>query len=318
MPVTSTEETQTPQRLEAPQSTGPQSAGRGSRYEARHVRGTPKATGDPSDQITVVRPADWRTALDLRVVLPYKYLLYQLTRREVVLRFRQTFLGAAWVVIQPLMTAGILTAIFAWIRAKNPNYQTFVVAMWASVGWGLFQGCVSRGSQSILTNAGLVRKVHFPRMLLPISSCCAVMVDTAVGGVAALLCSLFGGYHLPWRAFLVVPALIGCLALGTGIALAASGISAKYRDVQYIVPFILQVAIFGSPVAFSLASVSGGARRVLGLNPLSGWIQLLRSAVSSEPWASGALIWSAAATAFMLLLGLVVFVRTERSMSDLI
>lgn len=291
---------------------------RRSRYQARHARDTAPAVANPSDHITIVRPADWRTALDLRVVLPYKYLLYQLTRREVVLRFRQTFLGAAWVVIQPLMTAGILTAIFAWIRAKNPNYQTFVVAMWASVGWGLFQGCVSRGSQSILTNAGLVRKVHFPRMLLPISSCCAVMVDTAVGGVAALLCSLFGGYHLPWRAVLVIPALLGCLALGTGIALAASGISAKYRDVQYIVPFVLQVAIFASPVAFSLASVSGSARRVLGFNPLSGWIQLLRSSVSSEPWASGPLVWSAVATMFMLVLGLVVFVRTERSMSDLI
>ena len=271
-----------------------------------------------SEQVTIVRPADWRTAIDLRVVLPYRYLLFQLTRREIVLRFRQTFLGAAWVVIQPLLTAGVLTAIFSWIRATDPNYRTFVITMWASVGWGLFQGCVSRGSQAILANAALVRKVHFPRMLLPVSSCCAVLVDTAVGSVAALGFSFFGGYRLPWRVVLAIPALGGCFLLGTGIALATSGISAKYRDVQYVVPFILQIAIFGSPVAFGLASVTGGAQRLLTLNPLTGWIQLLRHAVSTEPWNQGALIWSAVATVLAFLAGLVVFVHTERSMSDLI
>ena len=271
-----------------------------------------------SEHVTVVRPADWRTAIDLRVVLPYRYLLFQLTRREIVLRFRQTFLGAAWVVIQPLLTAGILTAVFSWIRAKDPNYATFVVAMWASVAWGLFQGCVSRGSQAILGNAALVRKVHFPRMLLPISACCAVLVDTAVGAAAALGFSFFGGYRLPWRVVLVLPALLGCFMLGVGIALATSGISAKYRDVQYVVPFILQIAIFGSPVAFGLASITGGAQRLLILNPLTGWIQFLRHSVSAEPWNRGALIWSVVATGIAFFAGLVVFVQTERSMSDLI
>ena len=283
------------------------------------VRETMTVLIDRSALPTVtIKPPTWRSSLDLREYLPHRYLLWQLTRREVVLRFRQTLLGASWVVLQPLLTAGVLTAVFAWVRATNPTFDTFVVALWAAIGWGMFTGCVSRGSVSIVNNANLVRKVHFPRALLPMSSCLAVVVDTLVSLIAALVALAIGGGPFTLRLLVVIPALFGIFLLGTGIAVGASGISAKYRDVQYAIPFLLQVLVFASPVAYGLGSFEGRARSLLLANPLTGWLLLLRSAAGTESVPGRAVVWSVIATAIAVCGGLVAFVRSDRSMSDLL
>jgi lipopolysaccharide transport system permease protein len=268
--------------------------------------------------VSTIRPSKWWTSLDLRQYLGYRYLMKQLVRREVVLRYRQTALGVIWVVLQPLLTAGILTLIFAWVRATNPTAKGLGISMAASVGWVTFSGCVSRASTAILVNANLVRKVHFPRIFLPVSSAGAVLVDTMVGIGAAAITLTIVGFPLTWRVILIIPALIGCFVFGTSLAIALSGLSAKYRDVQFVVPFLLQVLAFASPIAYAPNDFSASARSFLALNPLSGWLSLLRSAVSNEPLSMSAVLLSLAVSVVMLVVSLLIFAKTERAMADLL
>jgi lipopolysaccharide transport system permease protein len=268
--------------------------------------------------VSTIKPSKWWTSLDVRQYMGYRYLMKQLVRREVVLRYRQTALGVIWVVLQPLLTAGILTLVFAWVRATNPTARGLGISMAASVGWVTFSGCVSRASTAILVNANLVRKVHFPRIFLPVSSAGAVLVDTVVGIAATAVTLVVVGCELSWRLIYVLPALLGCFVFGTSVAIAMSGLSAKYRDVQFVVPFLLQVLAFASPIAYAPNDVSSSARSFLAVNPLTGWLSLLRSAVSNEPVSLRAVLLSVIVCAVMAVVSLLVFAKTERAMADLL
>jgi lipopolysaccharide transport system permease protein len=266
--------------------------------------------------LTVVKPTSLLSALSPKTFLTFRFLLWQFTRREVVLRFRQTFLGVIWVVLQPVLTAGILTIVYSWLKGQRLTAAQAVVSLWAGVGWSLFQGCVSRGNQSILSNANLVRKAHFPRYLLPVSSNVAVLVDLAVGATLAFVMSLIYGTGLGWHTFLVIPAFIGLFFTALGITLASSGVSAKYRDVQYVIPFLLQLLVFISPIGFGLSSLSPTAQRLLQWNPITGWMALLRSSVSAETVPTSAVVISLVASITIPIFGMFVFLRSDRSMSD--
>jgi lipopolysaccharide transport system permease protein len=279
----------------------------------------PQMTEHPSAAnrpVTVVRPGQLWQALDPRTFVLYRFLLFQFTRREIVLRFRQTFIGVLWVVIQPLLTAGLLTVVYAWLRSTDVTAKSTAVAVWAAVGWSLFNGCVSRGTQSILANANLVRKAHFPRYLLPVSACVAVLLDLAVGLCFAVVFTLVRGGGLNLGVFVAVPAMLGLFLFALGFTLATSGVSAKYRDVQYVVPFLLQVLVFVSPIAFGLSSLSNSAQRWLMLNPIAGYLALVRAAASDEPIPGGHVWVSVIGTVVMLVVGMYVFLRSDRSMAD--
>jgi lipopolysaccharide transport system permease protein len=268
--------------------------------------------------ISIIRPSKWWTSLDLRQYRGFRYLMKQLVRREVVLRYRQTALGVVWVVLQPLLTAVILTVVFAWVRSSSPTAKGLGISMAASVGWVTFSGCVARGSTAILVNANLVRKVHFPRIFLPVASSGAVLVDTAVGAGAAAVVLAVVGFPVTWRLVLVIPALAGVFVFGTSLAIAMSGLSAKYRDVQFVVPFLLQVLAFASPIAYTATQVSSSATTFLAINPLTGWLSLLRSAVSNEPIPVSSVAISVSVSAIMLVASLLIFAKTERAMADLL
>jgi len=251
----------------------------------------------------------------------FRGVLARLAARDVTLRYRQTVLGALWVIVQPLLGAGILTFVFSRVASlpAPAGVPYFVFSLAGMVAWTAFSQSVTRASTSLVGNVALVDKVFFPRLLLPLSALLSTGVDVGVSLVLllVLLPATGVGIGLP---VLLLPAwllLIGGLAMGVGLVSAA--LAVRYRDVGYVVPVALQLALFASPVAYSVASVPRGSRAVFLANPLCSLLEAVRWSTVGTPLPSGAaLAYSSAAAAVVLAAGLAVFGRRERQFADVI
>jgi lipopolysaccharide transport system permease protein len=257
--------------------------------------------------------------LQLAQLYRYRDLLGLLALRDVQVRYRQTALGALWAVIQPLATMVVLTAVFG--RFFGPNgtvcgvpYPIFVYA--GLLPWMLFASAVNAGGSSLVNNAGLLTKVYFPRLTLPVASLGAPLVDYGVACV--ILAGMMCWYHTPltWQ-LLLLPLLLATLlatALGVGLLLAAFTIT--YRDLRHVVPFLLQVWFFLTPVIVPTSSLPHQFSTVYRLNPISGSVAAFRAATLGMPvpWMSWG--FSAVISGACLWAGLYVFARTERRFAD--
>jgi lipopolysaccharide transport system permease protein len=254
----------------------------------------------------------------LREIWQYRDLFTALGTRDLRLRYRQTLLGIAWVVLQPLVAAGIFSFVFGRVAGLPTEGQPYLLfALAGLVAWNFFSTVLSRASTSLIQNPQLITRVYFPRLILPLSVVPAAVVDLLVTTAACLLIALASG-HVPTPAVLGLPvaaALVGMLALGAGFAAAA--LAVRYRDVQYVLPVVVQLALYASPVAYSATAVPDTWRALYYLNPMVAPLELMRWSLLATPaptW--GNLGYSAAVAMVLWLAGVAIFRRAERSFAD--
>jgi lipopolysaccharide transport system permease protein len=279
----------------------------------------PQAAAPPVPVKRIVPPGgvlSW----NLKELADYRELLYFLVWREIKVRYKQTLIGAGWAVVQPVATMVVFSLFFGRL-AKIPSgglpYPLFFYA--ALLPWTYFAGALTGATSSVVENQRVITKVYFPRVLLPLSAVFSGMVDFAIAFVLLIGMALY--YRVtpgPWLAFVPVFLLLAMLtAFGAGLWLA--GLNALYRDVRYVVPFLVQFWLFASPVAYPSSLVPERWRAIYGLNPMAGVIDGFRWAVTGQnPPSAGLVAVSAAAVMVMLLAGLWYFRRVEATVADVV
>jgi lipopolysaccharide transport system permease protein len=250
----------------------------------------------------------------------YRDVALQIATRDVKVRYRQTAIGAAWAVLQP-----VATMVFFWIffgkvarlSSEGVSYPLFSLA--GLVPWTFFATALLLGSDSMVSNAALVAKIYFPRIFIPAGVVAAGLVDLSIAVIILVVVGLASGI-VPSTAILVVFPLIGiAVAAALGVSSALSALNVRYRDVRYIVPLAIQLWLFATPVAYSSTLLHEPWRTLWGINPLAGVVEGFRWAVlgaSNHPWPMIAV--SAASAAVLLIGGLAYFDRVERGFADVL
>jgi len=268
--------------------------------------------------ITIRPPRTW-LALNLRELWAYRELLYFLTWRDVKVRYKQTLLGVAWAVIQPLVTMFIFTIFFgklAGIPSDGIPYPIFAYA--GLLPWTFFSNAVTNSGNSLVGSSALITKVYFPRMIVPGAAVGAGLVDFAIAFVILMGLMVYYGVAVTWS-ILMLPALVlltTWLALGVGMWMSA--LNVKYRDVRYALPFVVQLWMFMSPIIYPPSIVPESWRWVLALNPLTGIIQGYRACLLGRAFDWPSLAAAALITPAMLVCAAHDFRRMEKSFADVI
>ena len=249
----------------------------------------------------------------------YRDVAVEIARRDVTVRYRQTVLGAAWALLQPLGTMVVFSIFFnrvAGIRSNGVPYALFTLT--ALVPWTFFSNAVLMGSDSLVANSALVTKVYFPRVFIPLGIIAAGLLDLAIG--LAILLIVAGAWGFPPPIQILALPLVAAVAVATalGITSALSAVNARFRDVRYVVPFATQLLLFATPIAYPSTLVHGAWRTILGINPMAGVIEAWRWAVLDRPPSWSLIGTSVAAALLILAAGLAYFQRIERRFADII
>ena len=270
--------------------------------------------------VTVIRPSRGWISLNLRDLWEYRELLYFLTWRDVKVRYKQTVLGAAWAIIQPFFTMMVFSLFFGKL-AKIPSddipYPIFSYA--ALVPWQFFANGLSQSSTSLVASANLIKKVYFPRLVVPVSAVISGGVDFALAFVVLLGMMLFYGTvptaAVIWLLFLLLLALV--TSLGVGLWLTAMNV--QFRDVRYAVPFLVQAWMFATPIAYPSSLLDEPWRTLYGVNPMAGVVEGFRWALLRAETAPGPIILVSALVAVGLLVsGAFYFRRMEKTFADVV
>lgn len=268
--------------------------------------------------ITIAPPAGL-TAIDTGELWTYRELLYFLVWRDIKVRYKQTALGAGWAVIQPLMTMVVFTVFFgrlARIPSDGVPYPVFSLA--ALVPWTYFASALAGGSTSIGSYQHIISKVYFPRLLIPLAAVAAPLVDFAVAFV--ILLALMGWYRIvPGSAVVWVPAMLLLAVLtAAGASLWLSALNVRYRDVRYVIPFVIQFWMFATPVAYPASLVPDRWRWLYGVNPMAGVIEGFRWALVGGPPPGAMTVMSTLVVLAVLVSGAAYFHAGEQTFADVI
>jgi lipopolysaccharide transport system permease protein len=269
--------------------------------------------------VTVIEPAKGWHMLDWRELWAYRELLWVLTTRDIRVRYKQSVLGAAWAIIRPFTAMVIFSIVFGHL-AKIPSegypYPVFVYA--ALLPWTFFSGAISASSQSLVGSSNLISKVYFPRLIIPLASAGAGLVDLLISTGILLLMMLWYGVGWSWN-LLAAPVLLAAVvfsALGIGTLLSALTVS--YRDFTHITPFLLQIWMYITPVVFPVSLVPQHWQWLLYLNPLTGLVEGFRAAFLGKPFDFSGLFISFAVAVLLFAVGVAYFERVERDFADVI
>jgi lipopolysaccharide transport system permease protein len=273
----------------------------------------------PGSIVTVIRPTPGWIAVNWAEIAHSHELFYTLIVRDLKIRYKQTVLGVAWAVIQPLFTMIVFSVVFGrmvGIRTGDMPYPLFVLA--GLVPWTFFANAVGGASISLLAHQNLLTKIYFPRLYVPAATVGGQVVDLGIG--LALFAALmpFYGYAPGWGllALPLVVALNFAAALGIGLILAAAMV--LYRDLRFVVPFALQTLMYLSPVIYQTDRFPRPVQYAAALNPMFGIINAYRSSILGSPWDLGPLAVSAASAAALLVFGCFFFRKTERLIADIV
>jgi lipopolysaccharide transport system permease protein len=267
--------------------------------------------------IRIEPPRGW---LELRLdeVWQYRELLYFFVWRDVKVRYKQTAIGVVWVILQPLLTMLVFTLFFGKL-AKLPSqglpYPVFYFA--AVIPWMYFSTALTSTTNVVVENQRVITKVYFPRLILPISSVLSGLVDFAIGFVLLVIFTLAYGLRPGLVALLLPVLLLIAVLTALGVGLWLSALNALYRDVRYVIPFVVQFWMFASPVVYSSSLIPGKWRWLYGLNPMAGVIDGFRWALTGHGQPPGpATLASSAMVGIVLLGGLFFFNRMENTFAD--
>lgn len=274
----------------------------------------------PEKPLVTIQPGDSWASLRIRDIWLYRELFYFLTWRDVKVRYKQTLLGAAWAVLQPLLSMIVFSLLFgrlAGIQSDGIPYPIF--AYGGLLIWTFFANAITSSGNSLIGSANLITKVYFPRIIVPGAAVGAGLVDLAVAFVIQVLLIMY--YRIPVTAMiLMVPVLLlltTLLALGVGMWLSA--LNVRYRDIRYAIPFLIQLWMFASPVIYPESMFKGRLRILLMLNPMTGIIENFRAALfGHKSFNLMSLGISAAFTFIVLFYSAYSFRRMEREFADII
>jgi len=268
-----------------------------------------------------IKPTTGLAALNLRDLWRYRELVFFMIWRNLKVRYKQTLLGAAWAVIQPLMTMIVFNFIFGNV-AKVPTddipYPIFSYT--ALLPWGLFTTALNQASRSLTTNQNMVTKIYFPRLVLPISSVLAGLVDFAIAFVILIGLMFYYGVSPAWNVLWTLPLfLLLSIVTALGVALWLSAINVQYRDVNYALPFLTQFWLFLTPVAYSASVISERWQLVYSLNPMAGVVNGFRWALLGAGSGPDLALWVSVGISLLILVsGLFYFRNMERTFADMI
>jgi len=280
------------------------------------------STSRPTRSATtvVIRPGRGLFDLDLASLWEFREILYFLVWRDIKLRYKQTAIGAAWAILQPLATMAIFTVIFGHL-AKIPS-DGLPYAIFSFTGllpWTYFSQAIARSGASVVGDANLIKKVYFPRLLIPIAAVLSPLVDFLISFVFLVgMVAWFGvrpGWNMVALPFFLALAMIAALATGLWL----SALNVKYRDVGHTLPFLIQIWLYASPVAYSVTLIPEKWRLVYGLNPMAGVIEGFRWALlRTDRPALGVIAMSAVVVLALLIGGVMFFKHLERSFADIV
>ena len=275
----------------------------------------------PSNQIVTIKPAKGWLGIDLKELWHYRELIYFLTWRDIKVRYKQAALGIAWAILQPVLTTLITSLVFGYLLKVDTGsdlpYPVFTLA--ALLPWHLFQLSLQKSSISLVGNSNLITKIYFPRIIIPLSSVLAVLVDF---GISLLL--LFGTmllYKLPltWTALWLIPLTLLAILAALAVGLWLSALNVQYRDIQQMVPFLLQIWMYATPIVYPISIIPEGTiRSIYSLNPMVGVVQGFRWALFGGTPPDMTLLFSSAAVVVLLVSGLFFFRRMEKTFADVV
>lgn len=268
----------------------------------------------------VIRPPHGWVSLDLGDMWHYRELLFFLSWRDIKVRYKQTILGIAWALLQPLLTMFLFSLIFgklAGLPSEGVPYPIFTYT--ALLPWQLFAYALTMSSTSLVTDQSLITKVYFPRLVIPISSVIAGLLDFGLS--LLVLLTMLVLYRIPLTARLLMLPLLVVLALLSAIAVGLwlAALNVQYRDVRYTLPFLTQFWMYATPIAYSITLIPERWRIIYSLNPMVGVVEGFRWAILGSSYSVGPVILVSSAVVLALLLGgLVYFKRMEDSFADVI
>lgn len=273
----------------------------------------------PDVPVVVIEPSRFWVALDLRGLWAYRELLYFLMWRDVKVRYKQTMLGAAWAIIQPLLTMLIFTLFFgelARVPSDGIPYPIFAYA--GLLPWTFFSNAVTSSGNSLVGNSNLITKVFFPRMIIPSAAVAAGLVDFGIAFLLLIGLMIYYSVTVTWAVLMLAPLTILTTLLALGLGLWLSALNVKYRDIRHALPFLMQLWMFVSPIIYPVSMLPARWRWLLALNPLTGIIAGFRSALFNR-----AFDWTAIGVSIGIMLALLVYAafsfrRMERNFADIV
>ena len=274
----------------------------------------------PKPTLSIVPTSGWQ-AINLPELWQFRDLLTTLAQRDVKLRYRQTSLGVLWVILQPLLAAGIFSFVFGKVaKLPAPNGIPYLVFSYAGLlAWNAFSSTLTKTSSCLLQNSNLVSKVYFPRLALPLSTVFSTLIDFGVAFVVMIILMLVN-HVVPTLGILLLPVwLLLIVLLALGIGLYASALMVSYRDIQYVLPVVTQFLLYASPVAYSASLVPAKYRLIFEINPLTGLLEAFRwSLLGVGNFPLAAVTYSAIITVVVLVAGAFSFKSMERKFADVI
>lgn len=267
----------------------------------------------------VIRPSGGWIGLGARELWQYRDLAYFLVWRDLKVRYKQTLFGAAWAVLQPVLLMLVFSAFLGRISGIAPAgvpYHLFALA--GLVPWTLFSQSLNSAANSLVNSQNLISKVYFPRLLLPLAAVGSWIVDFLIALAVLLVVAAVSGVYptatILWLPVFALFAVVAALAVGTWLA----AIYVRYRDLRYAIPFLIQVWLFATPVAYSANLVPHELRVIFALNPMAGVVEGFRWTLLGGPRPDLTIVLSAVATAVILIGGIAYFRRVERTFADII
>ena len=267
-----------------------------------------------------IEPSSGVVPIKFRELWEYRELLFFLVWRDVKVRYKQTALGILWAVIQPVLTMVVFSVFFGKLGKLSSDglpYPLFAFA--ALVPWTLFSNGLTQATNSLVASSNLIKKVYFPRLIIPVATVLAGVVDFLIAFAVLILMMAYFGY-VPTANIIWLPAfLLLTLAVSLGVSLWLSALNVEYRDVKYVIPFLAQIWLFATPIAYSSTLLDEPWRTLYGLNPMVGVVDGFRWVLLGSGSAPGAAVAvSTVATLILLISGAYYFRRMEKTFADLI
>ena len=267
----------------------------------------------------MIEPARGWRSLDLRELWAYRELLFVLTMRDIKVRYKQTVLGAAWAILQPFMTMVVFTIFFGhFANMPSDGYPYPVFVYSALVPWTFFANAITSSSNSLVGSAHLISKVYFPRLIIPLSAVGVGVVDFAVAASILLAMMLFYGVGWTFNLLMAPVLLLAMMFTALGVGTCLSALTVSYRDFRYVVPFMVQLWMFVTPVVYPASLVPTHWRWLLYLNPMWGLIDGFRAVFLGSAFDFLGLAISAGVAIGVFIVGVAYFERVERRFADII
>jgi len=275
---------------------------------------------DSPTPITYLKPSKGWLSIDFKELWRYRELVYFLTWRDIKVRYKQAVLGVAWAILQPLLTMVIFSVIFGSLLgtpSEGIPYPLF--SLTALLPWQLFASALQRSSISLVGNSNLITKVYFPRLAIPLASVFASLVDFLVSFIVLIGVMIYFGYWPGWNFFLLIPMVLLTILTALSVGLWLSAMNVQYRDIQHMVPFIIQAWMYASPIVYPIETIPEGLWRWLyGLNPMVGVIQGFRWVIVGGNPPDLTMLISFGAVILLLVSGLYYFRRMEKTFADIV